>query len=361
MKHYLLLLLLTLTAAAHPVAQGSMEMTLHPDHLSINARISNEAVFLATAHAAATPPDAFAAHSDYLLRHLTLTADGTPLPGRVEKITPPEDRSAKGFTRYQLRFDFTALPREIRIAQTLLNEITYAPGNPWESTFLIATQPPGLVADGTTLFTHKAPLILLSKPTAAPASKSIFLEYLAHGFHHIIEGWDHLLFITALVLTARRWRELILIVTLFTVAHSITLVLSVCDILRLSSHIVEPMIAASIVIIALQNAIRPAAAQGPLRLALAFGFGLFHGLGFAGGLLDAMQELPGLPLGAALGGFSLGVELGHQIVVLPTFAILLLLRKWMSEERFTRHILRGGSGFIACVGISYFVAALRSA
>ena len=358
MKHYLLLLLLTLTAAAHPVAQGSMELTLHPSHLTVHARISNEAVFLATAHAAATPPDAFAAHGDYLLRHLTLTADGTPLTGHVEKTTPPEDRSAKGFTRYELRYPFTALPREIRAEQNILNEITYAPGNPWESTFLIATQPPGLVADGTTLFTHKTPLIL-SKPNAAPATKSIFLEYLAHGFHHIIEGWDHLLFITALVLTARRWRELILIVTLFTVAHSITLVLSVCDIVRLSSHIVEPMIAASIIIIALQNTIRPSAAQGPLRLAMAFGFGLFHGLGFAGGLLDAMQELPGLPLGAALGGFSLGVELGHQLVVLPIFAILLLLRKWMSEARFTRHILRTGSALIAIAGIYYLIAALR--
>ncbi len=364
-------LLLAITAFAHPVAQGSMEFTVKSDHLVIDARVSNEAVFVATAHSTEEPPGDFAAtctaHGRYLLGHLTFVADGIPLTGRVETVTIPEDRSAKGFARYALRYDFTTVPREIRASQNLLNEIPFAPGNQWESTFVVTTRPPGLIADGSTLFTHKTALTIVPATVATaaniPSTTTIFSEYLAHGFHHIIEGWDHLLFITALVLAATRWRELIVIVSIFTVAHTITLVFSVCDIVRLSSRIVEPVIAASIVVIALQNALRPTNARGRLRMALAFGFGLFHGLGFAGGLLDAMQDLPGLPLGAALGGFSIGVELGHQIVVLPVFGALILIRKALadsqSRERFSLRVLRGGSAFIALAGIFYFVAALR--
>ncbi len=363
--------LLRIAASAHPVAQGSMEITLKPDHITVNVRVSNEAVFVATAHSTEEPPADFAAtciaHGRYLLGHLTFAAEGIPLTGRVETVIMPEDRSAKGFARYELRYDFTNVPREIRAAQNLLNEIAFAPGNPWESTFVVSTQPPGLIADGITLFTHKTPIVILPAAVATaantPSTATIFREYLAHGFHHILEGWDHLLFITALVLAATRWRELIVIVSVFTIAHTITLVLSVCDIVRLSSRIVEPMIAASIVVIALQNALRPTPARGGLRVALAFGFGLFHGLGFAGGLLDAMQDLPGLPLGAALGGFSIGVELGHQIVVLPIFGALFLMREGLvdpaARERFSLRVLRGGSAFIALAGMFYFVAAVR--
>ena len=364
-------LLLGIAALAHPVAQGSMEITVQPDHLTIHARISNEAVFVATAHSTEEPPAdlaaTFTAHGRYVLGHLALTVAGGPLTGRVQKVTIPEDRSAKGFARYELRYEFPAVPQELRLSQNLLNEIPFAPGNQWESTFLVTTQPPGLIADGTTLFTHKTTLRMVPATIAVaaniPSTKSIFREYLRHGFHHILEGWDHLLFITALVLAATRWRELIIIVSVFTVAHTITLVLSVCDIVRLSSRVVEPMIAASIVVIALQNALRPTAARGRLRVALAFGFGLFHGLGFAGGLLDSMQGLPGLPLRAALGGFSIGVELGHQIVVLPIFGALLLIRKALadsaSRERFSMRVLRGGSAFIALAGMFYFFSAVR--
>ena len=363
--------LLRISASAHPVAQGSMEITLKPDHFTVNVRISNEAVFVATAHSTEEPPADFAAtctaHGRYLLGHLTFVADGVTLTGRVETVTVPEDRSAKGFARYELRYDFATVPREIRAAQNLLNEIPFAPGNPWESTFVVTTRPPGLIADGTTLFTHKAPVVILPAAVATaantPSTATFFREYLAHGFHHILEGWDHLLFITALVLAATRWRELIVIVSVFTVAHTITLVLSVCDLVRLPSRIVEPMIAASIVVIALQNVLRPTAARGRLRMALAFGFGLFHGLGFAGGLLDVMQDLPGLPLGAALGGFSIGVELGHQIVVLPIFGVLLFARKGLADpaarERFSLRILRGGSAFIALAGMFYLAASVR--
>jgi hypothetical protein len=93
------------------------------------------------------------------------------------------------------------------------------------------------------------------------------------------------------------------------------------------SAIVEPVIAASIVIVALQNLLRPQSTHSRARLLVAFGFGLVHGLGFAGGLLDAMEGLPSLGIWIALLAFSIGVEVGHQVVVLPLFSALAASRR----------------------------------
>jgi hypothetical protein len=112
------------------------------------------------------------------------------------------------------------------------------------------------------------------------------------------------------------------VVTAFTIAHTLTLTLSVLNIVMLSSRVVEPMIAASIVFVAVQNIFWPRHARGWSRLAIAFAFGLFHGLGFAGGLKQAMSEMPVVALGVALAAFSIGVEIGHQLVVIPLFVLL---------------------------------------
>ena len=144
----------------------------------------------------------------------------------------------------------------------------------------------------------------------------------------------------------------------FTLAHTLTLILAVLNIVRLPAHIVEPMIAASIVFVAVQNVLAPASSRGWARLGVAFGFGLFHGLGFAGGLLDAMAELPTTALVSALTAFSVGVEAGQQGVVLSVFFVLMLVTKRDGDVR-RRAILRGGSALIAAAGTFYLVAALR--
>ncbi len=360
-------------ADAHPVAQGTMDLTLRNDRVVIHARVSNEQILVHAGfakEAPATTDEAFDRHGEYILSRVTVAADGANIVGAVAGKSVPSDRTAKGFAEYDLAFPLAAVPREIQLRQSILNEIDFALGNPWEATFLMRItdargSAPAVIAEK--LFTHREMLVVpvpaIDSATVPITGSGIFIDYLSHGFHHILEGWDHLLFITALVLATRRWRELIVVVSVFTIAHTITLILSVCDIVRLSSHIVEPMIAASIVVIALQNALRPSAARGWLRLTLAFGFGLFHGLGFAGGLLEAMQELPGFSLGSALGGFSIGVELGHQVVVLPVFGTILLIKAAgktaESRERTSVRILRGGSVLIALAGTFYLVSALR--
>ena len=157
--------------------------------------------------------------------------------------------------------------------------------------------------------------------------------------------------------------DLVKVVTAFTVAHTLTLTLAALDIVRLPGRIVEPMIAASIVFVALQNLVSPARSRGWTRLAVAFGFGLFHGLGFAGGLLAAMEGLPGGTIVLAIAAFSVGVEIGHQLVALPLFGALKIMRsisrRAADPERVPRWATRIGSGAIGAAGLVYLVAALR--
>ncbi|MES2569363.1 MAG: HupE/UreJ family protein, partial [Verrucomicrobiota bacterium] len=110
--------------------------------------------------------------------------------------------------------------------------------------------------------------------------------------------------------------------------------------------------------VALENILRPASSQSRLRLGMAFGFGLIHGLGFAGGLLDAMEGWPGISLGLALVAFSLGVEIGHQVVVLPLFGLLRLGQA--GREGFRAVAVRYGSVMISLFGLYYLFHAFRA-
>ena len=360
----LLLLLLVVAAGAHPVAQGSLDLDVRPGEIHARVRVSNEQIFVQAAHApeeAADLPAAWRAHGTYLLAKLELAADGTILPGTVEKMELPADRTARGFTVYEVRYATAAPPHELRLRQSLMNEIAYAPGNPWEATLIVRLTSAGTVLRDGALLTHREPLVLAVSAEGG-ARQGIFGQYLWHGVHHILEGWDHLLFMAALVLATRKVSELLAVVTAFTVAHTLTLTLSVLDVVRLSSRIVEPMIALSIVVVALQNIFRPAQSHGRTRLAMAFAFGLFHGLGFAGGLLEAMQA--GSSVGTSLVAFSLGVELGHQVVVLPIFIGLAVIRAKLvrieAREVFTRRVVQVGSAMISVAGGVYLFAALRA-
>lgn len=188
--------------------------------------------------------------------------------------------------------------------------------------------------------------------------------FFRHGVHHILTGYDHLLFAAALALAAATFRELLEVVTAFTLAHSATLALATLGWVHLPSAVVEPLIAASIIVVALQNVLWPAASHGRGRLVVAFFFGLFHGLGFAGGLLDLMHQMPRETMLRALVGFSLGIELGHQVVVLPLFVILKAVRgRCLADalpDRVSTVLRRLGSGGIALAGLCHLGATLAT-
>jgi hypothetical protein len=160
------------------------------------------------------------------------------------------------------------------------------------------------------------------------------IEYAGLGYTHILpKGLDHILFVIGLFLLGTRWRPLLLQVTLFTVAHSVTLGLSMLGIVSLPSSIVEPLIAFSIAYVAVENLFTME--LSPWRGALVFLFGLLHGLGFAGVLGDL--GMPRGQFGLALVSFNVGVELGQlSVIALATVAVgwwrlsrLELYRRWV--------------------------------
>lgn len=166
---------------------------------------------------------------------------------------------------------------------------------------------------------------------AEPDPLSVFGDYFVIGAQHIVFGWDHLLFVIALVLLVRNPWPVVKAATAFTIAHSITLVATVLGYSGLPSRPVEALIALSIVFLAVEVALilRDPKRQTLTRRfpwAVAFAFGLIHGFGFAGALADI--GLPQTQLAAALFAFNLGVEAGQLLVVALTVAFLAGLRRF---------------------------------
>jgi hypothetical protein len=368
-----LLSLSVLPANGHPVAQGSMEIAVEPDHIRIIATVSTEEAFVAESLGnnpkAAGLDDVWRRHGDYLLSHLEIVADGQSLPGKVVTYAP---LTASEHIRYELRYEVppSGQPRtpSLTLKQHVLNEFSFAPGNPWEATYVVKI-PQAVPPREGDFFTSKEPLTFSYSQFGSGDATARYLDleligaFLRHGFRHILGGYDHLLFVAGLVLAVRSLWDLVKVVTAFTFAHTLTLTLAVLDIVRVSNRIVEPMIAASIVFVALQNLVAPEQSRGRLRLAIAFGFGLFHGLGFAGGLLSAMEGMRTGAVASAIVAFSIGVELGHQAVALPLFAAMRLTQRRNLDTVASNGIrlwtLRLGSGAICLAGAAYLIAALR--
>src|SRR5262249_51916160 len=150
-----------------------------------------------------------------------------------------------------------------------------------------------------------------ANPPAGGSALGVVGAYLELGVEHILLGFDHVLFVLALILSAGRVGSLLAIITAFTLAHSITLALSVLPIVTLPSRFVEPVIALSIAYVAAENILKKGAVSR--RWAVSFLFGLVHGFGFAGALREV--GLPADGLAAALVGFNLGVEIGQAAII----------------------------------------------
>ena len=182
------------------------------------------------------------------------------------------------------------------------------------------------------------------------------IAYVPSGVRHILEGPDHILFLLSLLLVAvvgRRAREAAIytvgIVTSFTVAHSITLIAAALGWIELPSRLVESVIAASIVLVAVENVVR---ADPPRRRLVTFAFGLLHGLGFASVLRPLLPpEDVVLPLLA----FNVGVELGQLGIVLVALPLLHLAARALGEPRYRRIVLPGGAVLFGGLGAIWFI------
>jgi hydrogenase/urease accessory protein HupE len=193
----------------------------------------------------------------------------------------------------------------------------------------------------------------LAGDIAASTRTAVFGQYLVLGFTHILpKGLDHMLFVLGLFLLSTQLAPLLWQVTAFTLAHSITLALSMYGVIELSPAIVEPLIAASIVAVAVENLLT--ARLHAWRVFVVFGFGLLHGLGFAGVLTEI--GLPREQFVTGLVAFNVGVEGGQLAVISIAF---LAVGYWFRNKPWYRmRVVLPLSALIALTGLYWMVERL---
>ncbi|WP_367325805.1 HupE/UreJ family protein [Streptomyces sp. HUAS ZL42] len=174
-------------------------------------------------------------------------------------------------------------------------------------------------------------------------------RFVSMGLKHILFGVDHVLFLVLLLLGAGGWRSVVRLATSFTLAHSVTLALAVLGWVDVPAQIVEPLIALSIVYVAVEHIAR---GESRHRTLVVFGFGLLHGLGFAGAL-NFTDHFSGHLLVSLL-SFNLGIELGQLTIVLLVFPLLLLARRYSWSK--TAHA--GAAAVVGAIGFVWLVERL---
>lgn len=213
---------------------------------------------------------------------------------------------------------------------------------------------------GTAIFSRESPSQEFSLAEQSRWSESV--QFIREGIWHIWLGFDHVLFLLALLLPAvliranGTWQaadkfsavcwNVVSIVTAFTVAHSLTLSLAALDVVRLPSRLVESTIAASVVLAGLGNLFPMMTSR---RWMVAFGFGLIHGFGFAAVLTDL--RLPHNSMLLSLVSFNLGVELGQLAIVAAFLPVAYLIRRSWSYPRL---VLTGGSLAVIVIALVWF-------
>ena len=362
-------LLFQMTAAsAHELRPAIMDVGVleeTPDQLSIDLTFSAEA-FLAgidlstisdTDDSAksglydefrAMPPDILAdrikSSSAALAATFTVMAAGRPLPLELAAIdvADEDDLSLSRDTKLRLRSSFPKAGEAIAIQWqpamgALLIRQMGTGGDPEYSDYL----PNG----------GESQAFMLSDARPVPLG-SVIGKYIHSGIIHIVPaGLDHILFVVGLLAYGLSARGLIFQISLFTVAHTITLAAASLGWINISGSIVEPLIALSIAWIGVENMIRTSGRVAITRSSVVFVFGLLHGLGFASVLADF-----GLPQSAYIVGllsFNLGVEIGQLIIVVPIFLMLRALK--LTDRRFRRGFQIPVSTIISAIGLFWFV------
>lgn len=285
------------------------------------------------------------ASADEILKGITIAFDGTPAPPPgLTGVAVPEDPdvSRERLTRLTLTGTRPVAAETVtwryprRLGASALRVVP-ASGPPLATDWLAAGETSAPIAiDGL---------------ASAPSTGEVATRYVTLGFTHIIPaGLDHVLFVLGIFLLSLRLRPLLYQVTAFTVAHSITLAMGLYGLVSVPESVVEPLIAASIVYVAVENLVTTR--LQPWRVYVVFVFGLLHGLGFAGVLRDL--GLPREEFVTALVAFNVGVELGQLAVIAAAF---LAVGIWCrNREWYHRAVVVPASTVIALVGAYWTVS-----
>jgi hydrogenase/urease accessory protein HupE len=276
----------------------------------------------------------------YLAAALTVDLDGRRTPASITGIEGRREAGALTRAVIELRYRSPAPIETLRAHVAFFSELT----RQHRAVILVWW------GQGTQQLVRLGPTdIALKRTDLAPGRLAVVREFLLWGAEHIFIGYDHIAFLLALLLVARGWGELLKIVTAFTVAHSLTLLLAALDVVRVPSQLTEVMIAASIVFVAAENLVLARRREVPRaqhRWALTFLFGLVHGLGFATVLRERLASLAGHVLLPVV-SFNLGVEVGQLVIVAAAFPVLSALRRSYRPAL----IVRAGSVPILLLGL----------
>ena len=188
---------------------------------------------------------------------------------------------------------------------------------------------------------------------ASPSTAGKASSFVTLGIRHILSGYDHLVFLAGLILAACTVRELLVALTAFTAAHSLSLALVVVGGVHAPPSIVEPLIAASIAWVGIENLLRDRSGS---RWWVVFGFGLVHGFGFAGALLELGFGTSASGVAAALLSFNIGVEAGQLAAAAVMLPIVRVIR---SRPAWQARLMPACSLMIAIAGSYWLVARLR--
>jgi hydrogenase/urease accessory protein HupE len=283
--------------------------------------------------------DAFAGA---VVGRIKVRGDGAACPGALDEARLAEEDGVTLRATYRC----AAPVRSVDIEVGLLEDLPF--GHRHLAHFAGASGPSDAV-----LFQRNRSFSFASTPgqasTEAPrASYRGKLSFFPMGVEHILTGYDHLVFLLGLVIVGGRFRSLLMVVTAFTLAHSITLAVAALGVWAPSPRIVEPMIALSIAYVGVENFFVENAEK---RWRITFPFGLIHGFGFAGALQEVAMPKADVPCALVL--FNVGVEAGQLAVLALVLPLIYVLRK---REVFRDQGVKFVSGAITVAGVVWFVS-----
>ena len=269
---------------------------------------------------------------------LAVTVDGRPLT--IEAWSMPEPLPERRSVRVRARVALEARPGVVHVSARLFpydaNHQTFL--NVYEGGTLSAQ---AILGEGQTRYEYFV--------GTREGAWAVLQKFVPAGIRHILIGPDHLLFLIGLLLLGGSVRRLLLVVTGFTLAHSMTLSLAVLDVMTPPGRLVEPIIALSIVYVGVDNLM--ARGGRDVRVWIATVFGLIHGFGFARVLRD--MGLPSGALGWSLFSFNVGVEVGQLAVVVMAAAALAALQT--KSEAASRRVAVAGSIVVIAAGAFWFI------
>ncbi len=343
------------TGFAHPPGLSSVDLTVKPDGLAVKITFSSqdiEALVPMDTDGDAEVTDEELGNakphiSRYVITHFNVKSGGQDIKSTASGTVSYDN---KNNTHVELNYPEQQIDK-LTVESKILSRLPSG-----HKQYLTVQDETGKEI-GKKMLTQQDGIIEIDLKNVSAAagpenrSTSPFTDFLKLGVEHILTGYDHLLFLFSLLVITRNFWPALQIITFFTVAHSITLALAGLNIVDIPGSIVEPLIAATIVYVGLENIFRKANVTTKQRCILTFFFGLIHGFGFAGVLREMGISSIETGILVPLFSFNLGVELGQITVA----AIVLPIIWWLhGKESISKYLVPVGS-VLTCLAGSYWL------